>query len=374
MDATVVVAADGTERWRNDQADRLLGERPLGHALTQESHHKLLATLAAPRSGIELVTEEGLTLDVTATPMAAGIALAVRDVSRYATAAAKLAVVTTQLSRRNRDLQTLYEVAAQLGSTLNLAELRSATCQLVGEYLGADAVATEVGGLCHYWPGTVPDAPADGSLVLDTVTGEVGRISWWRNAPLESAERRLVSLVAGRAAVGFDNATLHATAQHKADHDALTGLLNRAGALRLVPTIAFPATVTLIDLDHFKRVNDEHGHEQGDRVLSRFARALAGGRSTDIAVRWGGEEFLLLHPGTRLAGAEQAVAQLRERVRAAVHVAGRPLTFSAGVAPLDGEGGLEAAMAAADAALYAAKRSGRDRTVRAGDGPGPSTV
>jgi hypothetical protein len=103
--------------------------------------------LAAPRTGVELITVDGAVLDVAAVDAGDGsVLLVLRDVSRYAAAAAKLAVVTDQLSRRNRDLSTLYEVSAQLSSTLNLAELGEATCQLIGEYIGACTVTVEVDG------------------------------------------------------------------------------------------------------------------------------------------------------------------------------------------------------------------------------------
>ena len=117
-----------------------------------------------------------------------------------------------------------------------------------------------------------------------------------------------------------------------------------------------------IDIDHFKLVNDDHGHEVGDRVLAWLGATIREHvRGVDVAARLGGEEFSVVMPG---AGLDSAFAAA-ERIRAAVAAGGGPtaITVSAGVAaqaPAVDEQGL---LAAADAALYAAKRAGRDRTL-----------
>lgn len=151
--------------------------------------------------------------------------------------------------------------------------------------------------------------------------------------------------------------------------DPLTSLLNRrafceaAADLRLRQQLA-PATVAIIDIDHFKRVNDCFGHAAGDEVLRAFAgvaqRLL---RRRDVLARVGGEEFAILFPGLDPV----AAARVCERIRAAVArtpfatAAGRiDITISGGVAPL-GEDGLDAALRRADSALYEAKGRGRDR-------------
>lgn len=362
VDAAIMVDRCGDERDRNLRAEELTGGLPLAQLLTEESRTKLAGVLAAPRTGVEVTTVGGATLDVAAAAVdEETVLLVLRDVSRYTAAAAKLAVVTDQLSRRNRDLSTLYEVSAQLGSTLNLAELGEATCQLIGEYLGARTVSVEIGGHRYCWPGRPPDDPADGSLALATTHGEAGVLRWWRQGDLDASERRLANLIAGRAVVGFDNAILHATLERQADHDALTGLLNRAGLTRLLPTVAFPAAVVLLDLDHFKRVNDRHGHDVGDHVLVRVAETLRAMRSTEIPARWGGEEFVIVLPATTVEEGVTSMDRVRERIRSAIRVEGEPVTFSAGVALLASADGLEQALGAADAALYRAKSAGRDR-------------
>jgi diguanylate cyclase (GGDEF)-like protein len=158
--------------------------------------------------------------------------------------------------------------------------------------------------------------------------------------------------------------------------DALTGLYNRRyfwDALKreLIAVRRKPAafSVILVDLDHFKRVNDAWGHEAGDRVLQATADLLRGHiRGSDIAVRYGGEEFALLLPGTDATVAEERAEQLRRELEALeiAYNGGRiRITLSAGVA----EAGTSATdereiMKRVDDALYAAKAAGRNRVVR----------
>jgi diguanylate cyclase (GGDEF)-like protein len=144
--------------------------------------------------------------------------------------------------------------------------------------------------------------------------------------------------------------------------DGLTGIPNRRtwdGELPVAMDRArrdgAPLTVALIDLDHFKRFNDEHGHQAGDRMLKDATAAWSAAlRSTDLLCRYGGEEFGVVMPG---ATAEQA-AEVLERLRA---VTPQAQTFSAGVACWDGQEISDELVARADRALYAAKAAGRDR-------------
>lgn len=150
--------------------------------------------------------------------------------------------------------------------------------------------------------------------------------------------------------------------------DPLTGTLNRQGlraALMSTPAIlAVPMSVVFTDIDHFKRINDRHGHDVGDAVLREFAAVVTAGiRSSDKLVRWGGEEFLIICSG---AGAEQARV-LAEKLRATLHQAAWPaglaITASFGIAELSPHDDIGDAITRADAALYAAKHAGRDRVV-----------
>ena len=152
-----------------------------------------------------------------------------------------------------------------------------------------------------------------------------------------------------------------------AAHDALTGLRNRRGLEDLLAGAEVGDAVVFIDLDHFKTVNDLLGHEAGDQVIADLGRiVLAVLRPNDVAVRYGGEEVLVLLPSTSVGGAEVLLRRLR-RGWSASHP---ELTFSAGIAVVDRAGGAAAAREADDA-LYLAKQRGRDRSEVAG---GSSTV
>jgi diguanylate cyclase (GGDEF)-like protein len=158
--------------------------------------------------------------------------------------------------------------------------------------------------------------------------------------------------------------------------DALTGLPNRTAVqeafarerLRAERTKK-PIALALIDFDRFKAINDDFGHAGGDGVLRRGAAAIVEAlRPTDIVGRWGGEELLVVLPDTRLEPARRAL----ERALGAVRALDMPLkgtrvrtTFSAGVVEMTGNETLDELVARADAALYEAKRAGRDRVIAA---------
>jgi diguanylate cyclase (GGDEF)-like protein len=158
--------------------------------------------------------------------------------------------------------------------------------------------------------------------------------------------------------------------------DALTGALNRrafddtlrrecAGAQRY----GFPVSLLLLDLDHFKRVNDRFGHPAGDEVLRVFGRVLADEiRETDAVFRYGGEEFAVVLTHTSLTEAVRAGERLLARVRAlVVPIDGHTLRFTASAGAAGAEGRTidpGALIHRADQALYRAKSQGRDRVVR----------
>ena len=155
-------------------------------------------------------------------------------------------------------------------------------------------------------------------------------------------------------------------------HDFLTGLANRREGMAyleaqvaLCQRLSLPLGLCFIDIDHFKLINDEHGHAVGDEVLRRVARTLRDLlRREDLVCRWGGEEFLLIAPGIDAPH----TLQLAEKVCAAVqHLPGDGLpavTLSIGVAALPAQGCRpEALIAQADQALYQAKRTGRNRVL-----------
>jgi diguanylate cyclase (GGDEF)-like protein len=159
--------------------------------------------------------------------------------------------------------------------------------------------------------------------------------------------------------------------------DSLTGLVNRRAffertetARLLAARLHSPIALMMIDIDHFKRINDDFGHATGDEALCVFAStAREALRDHDIMGRLGGEEFALVLPGTDLDGALQAAERLRNAIAAAVlpiRGVDYGMTVSIGVVVIDREEHITAALARADNALYAAKSGGRDR-VEAGE-------
>jgi len=158
-----------------------------------------------------------------------------------------------------------------------------------------------------------------------------------------------------------------------ATRDELTGLPNRRAILDQLSTETarharkkLPLAIALIDLDHFKRINDAHGHAGGDQVLRGFAHRVESElRGGDVMARWGGEEFLLMLPDTSIEAAQQCLQRLRDRLRASPFnevAPGLQLTFSAGVTGCLGQGDIDSAIERADHAMYRAKQAGRDRT------------
>ncbi|HEV7816785.1 MAG TPA: GGDEF domain-containing protein [Janthinobacterium sp.] len=159
--------------------------------------------------------------------------------------------------------------------------------------------------------------------------------------------------------------------------DGLTGLYNRAWLNDLLPTMVTtargagtPLSLIMIDLDHFKAFNDRHGHVAGDQALRSAAQVLSGAlRPTDCAVRYGGEEMMVILPDTNEKVAAVVAERLCERMRQSMVFSDMRLplphlTASFGVATLEGEHDEHGLIAAADAALYRAKNGGRNRVSR----------
>jgi diguanylate cyclase (GGDEF)-like protein len=191
----------------------------------------------------------------------------------------------------------------------------------------------------------------------------------------EADQVETVASLAAQVVVALENARLHRMVERQAMVDSLTGLANRrsleeslrselARAARFADTVS----VVLADLDDFKQVNDRYGHAAGDEVLKAFATALRKTvRESDVAGRWGGEEFALVLPGTDAPGG----ARLAERARAAIEASRVEMpngdlisvTASFGVAAFPESREISEILEAADAALYAAKDGGKNRVM-----------
>lgn len=156
---------------------------------------------------------------------------------------------------------------------------------------------------------------------------------------------------------------------HLSRHDPLSGLKNRATLesalhheLERSARYGSQCALIMLDIDHFKRINDNHGHEVGDRVIVAVGERIAAEcRRTDQAARWGGEEFMLLLPETSLMGAQTIAERLRQRIAAAEFDNVGPVTASLGVAVSSTGEQPSALLKRLDDALYAAKQNGRNR-------------
>lgn len=151
-----------------------------------------------------------------------------------------------------------------------------------------------------------------------------------------------------------------------ANHDQLTGLMNRRGFDSVLDSIGNRrpvGTLVLIDIDRFKSINDQHGHHAGDDVLRLFAHRLIGGlRRGDMIARWGGEEFVLFLPMTAPGDARAIIDRLAKacRLEPIASIGHCAVTFSAGLSVWPEGEPLHTALLRADTALYSAKRAGRD--------------
>ncbi len=205
-----------------------------------------------------------------------------------------------------------------------------------------------------------------GTLPALTLTGHF--IAGWRTRLLQQKQELRIALE---------------RVQELATRDTLTGLVNRRHMQDLLEQewqrqerlgVAF--AVATIDLDYFKRINDEHGHRVGDEVLQHFARAANGVlRTTDVIARWGGEEFLILFPDSNVMQAQACLQRLTEVLstqQVCEKVPELRVHFSAGVAQHHHGRALDQTLERADRALYMAKAAGRNRSQTARDSTVPA--
>jgi len=306
----------------------------------------------------------------------------VRGRDEFAELGAALNDMAAQLEARLAELEAergrVRDALARFGEALTATHDSK---QLLSIIAATAAEATAARGSRIVLPdGTVVasgDADGEGErLILPlTASGERFGTLELMGDSFSKEQRMNAASLAAHAVVALENARLHGMVERQALVDGLTGLANRraaADALHVeaarAERLETPLSVVLADLDGFKDVNDEHGHAVGDAVLRAFAEVLRDTlRESDLAGRWGGEEFLLLLPGAD----EEGAAQLAERVRIGLaarripSVPGLRVTASFGVAEYAGEANTEQLVAAADDALYRAKRGGKDRVVPA---------
>lgn len=185
-------------------------------------------------------------------------------------------------------------------------------------------------------------------------------------------------ILRARLMVGKRILDLHTRLHHAATHDALTNITNHGAILKLleqsmarVERVREPISAIMIDLDHFKRVNDEYGHLAGDRILSEVALKIKDSiRAYDAVGRYGGEEFLVVNPGTTMSDAAGLAERIRIRFeKEPIQFDGKEMVISLSLGVADNQNpfhaDVETLIKDADMALYQAKQKGRNRVVRA---------
>ncbi len=312
-----------------------------------------------------------------------------------------------ELRRQLGHMNELHRISTVIGSVLEPGEVMGRTLEGVGRlvanqasciYLldGSDVIQTATLGDSDLLPGTRlllseasfgplltgSDSPAvteDGRTLIVVMRASgvvIGALYLVRTfgAPLTDEDRKLADLVAAEAAAAIQNARLYEQTQRLAITDPLTGLANHryfrdslALEIARANRLGYALGLLMIDVDHFKRVNDTFGHPVGDDVLRDIAQVLSSNlRQTDVAARYGGEEFAILLPGLGARGVRAVGEKLRRAVRAlqplvAEGVGSFPISVSVG--------GVSAAhpklnsidlVRVADSELYEAKRRGRN--------------
>jgi diguanylate cyclase (GGDEF)-like protein len=201
--------------------------------------------------------------------------------------------------------------------------------------------------------------------------------------PFTAAEREVFLYLVGQVSSSIENIALHELVSEQAVTDELTGLSNNRRFRELISKEAVRAerfghelSLIILDIDDFKQINDSYGHLQGDEVLRMVGRVLhLESRGVDEPARYGGEEFAVALPETGLDGALELAERIRARIESE-HVSRGDgasavrVTASIGAASMrDSADGAESLIAAADGALYEAKRAGKNRVVPAASEP-----
>jgi diguanylate cyclase (GGDEF)-like protein len=219
------------------------------------------------------------------------------------------------------------------------------------------------------------DGRPDGSMSASCVPMNVGgrsigvlHCTGEDGAPPDGDELARLEVIASHAGARIGMLRVMEATTLQAATDPLTGLLNRRSLENRVHELArrgAPYAIAVGDLDHFKRLNDTHGHEAGDRALRLFARTMARVfRSEDLVCRFGGEEFVIVFPDRSVPDAAVALERLQQELMLAVAAGTVPgFTVSFGVAHSSDAASFEELYQVADAALFRAKRAGRNRIV-----------
>ena len=281
--------------------------------------------------------------------------------------------------RRGGDEQRVREAVALVGEALAATHdpeaLLPVILQSAIEATGAAGARLVSGGTEVVRAGRPEEGGAPLTLMLGTDEDGIGRLLLYppRDGTFDDESEQLAHWLAAQASIAIENERLHRTVKRQAITDELTQLANRrrftetlAVEVRRAERFGDPLALVLADLDDFKLINDQYGHQAGDEVLRRFSDVLRENvRDFDLPVRYGGEEFAVLLPETGLDGAEQLARRLQNallRLRLPEIGGDRPpVTASFGVASFPAARSAEELLSAADGALYRAKAAGKNR-------------
>ena len=223
-----------------------------------------------------------------------------------------------------------------------------------------------------------PDAASSGIAIPLVVGSQVIGVLTLQPPAGQPLDLDLIDALILQGASALQAAQLHGDVEEQSRRDSLTGLANRrqfdedlAANVARAGRYDRPLALIMIDLDHFKQMNDTYGHPRGDEVLQDVAGIIGRAvRGVDTAYRYGGEELCVLMPETTADEAHELSERVRAQVQGSFPWATRsPVTMSAGVAELRQGADGPALVGAADRALYAAKRNGRNRTERSDEAP-----
>ena len=274
-------------------------------------------------------------------------------------------------SPRRAELEQLLRLGSMLEVGMDSGAFQRTLLEHLQPLVGGRTVRLTLDAGDSRQPGVWDSFPL---VAGDALVGalEVSRAVGGRARPLSGRQRRLLELASPLVARAVRNAQLFRHAQRRAAVDGLTGCIAMSHGMELInielrraQRYARPVALLFIDLDRFKQINDRYGHPLGDAALRAVGAALKSAlRGSDLCCRGGGDEFVVLLPETPLEGARHVAESLRQRLagiavkrpEGAVHV-----TASVGVAaarPGEVDGG--SLVARADAAMYRAKRAGRD--------------
>jgi diguanylate cyclase (GGDEF)-like protein len=319
--------------------------------------------------------------------------------SRAATAAAYAAELERTTQRAAGDLATVVRLATELSEALDVEVLRRTLREELPEITGTDdfwviaqlkewtVLVGDPGDVAGPLPVSLIDQPKAWECFPLGKGGKSSGLLGVRQpaAPFTPVQRELLETVATLIGVSVKNMRRFSLARDLSMIDWLTRCLTRwygvdalSREMRRQRRSRHTLCVAMLDLDHFKAINDSHGHHAGDRVLVAVGRAMKESlRVSDIACRYGGDEFLLILPETSLAGAVRAIENLRSRIDKAVDFPAEQIrmTTSVGITEVhtDEEDANEV-IRRADMAMYEAKRAGRNRVAVSRPSAGQDSV